>query len=111
MPKPNGGASCLVILPDVPERLVEQVLIFDLVLHVDYLAKLFPHLAFSGFRVLPAWEADDSDDLIDLGDDPLHDHGCFAVLGFRENVREVVKLSAASWSLRAGTNLLKLETL
>src|SRR5215203_4885244 len=74
--KPHGGVNRSVILLDVPERFVEQVLIFDPVFHVDHLAKFFADLTFSSYRVLPAWEANDPDDLIDLGDDPVHNHGC-----------------------------------
>ena len=70
-----------VVLPNVPERLVEQVLIFDLVLDVDHPAERFLYLALSCLRALPARKTDGADDLVYVRDDSLHDppydvHGC-----------------------------------
>jgi hypothetical protein len=69
---------CSVDLSDVSERPVEEILIFDLVLYVDYLAEGFLYLALSGFRVLPAREANKPNDPINVGDDPLHSQSSLA---------------------------------
>ena len=75
-----------VILTDISERLVEEVLVFDLVLHIDHLAEGFLHLTFSGFRVLPTREANMPDDAVDIRDDPLHDHRGLAALDLGEQL-------------------------
>ena len=85
-PLTGGGTSRSVILPDVSECLVEEILIFDLVLHGDHLAEGFLHLAFSGIRILLAREANTPDDPIDVGDDPLHDHRGLPIFGFGEQL-------------------------
>src|SRR5215208_3474262 len=85
-PRNTIRECCSVILPDVTKRLIEEILIFDLVLHIDYLAEGFLDLPFSGFRALPTREANEPNNSIDIGDDPLHDHRSLPVLGFGEQL-------------------------
>ncbi len=44
------------------------------------------HFAFSGFRVLPTWEANKPDDPVDGGNNSLHGHGSLGVLDFGEQL-------------------------
>lgn len=61
----------LIILADIPAGFVEQVLVFDLILNVNHLAKGLLDLTFAGFGVLPARETYQPNYFIDVGDDTL----------------------------------------
>lgn len=50
----------LVVLADVSKCFMEEVLVFDLVLYVNYPAEGFLHFALAGLCVLPAGEADET---------------------------------------------------
>jgi hypothetical protein len=72
-------AGCLfsrssVVLPDISERFVEQILVLDLVFHVNHLAQGLLDLALSGLGVLPAGEPDQANDLVNIIDDTLDDY-------------------------------------
>jgi hypothetical protein len=58
-----------VVLPYISERFVEQILILDLVFHVDHFAQSLLHLALTGLGVLPAGKPNHPHDLINIGHD------------------------------------------
>lgn len=43
----SSWRSVLVVLPDICQRFIEEVLVFNLVLHVDHLAKRLLNLALT----------------------------------------------------------------
>jgi hypothetical protein len=63
----------LVILPDVVVRALEQLLVLVQPVLEQRPPQGLLDFALAGVRVLPAGEADDPDDLVDIGDDALHD--------------------------------------
>ncbi len=73
-----------VILPDVTEGLVEQILIFDLILDVYHLAQGLLDLPFAGLSVLPTGKPDQTHDFVDVIDDPLYHYRRLAILHLDE---------------------------
>lgn len=66
--------SSLVILANITICLVEEILVFNFVFHVNHFPQSLLNLSFSGFGALPTRETNHSDDFIDVGHDSLDYH-------------------------------------
>ena len=84
----SPGSVRSVVLLDVGVRPVEQVLVLVELVLEERLAERLLHLAFAGVGRLPAVEADDLDDLVDVGDDTLDDDRGVVGLRLLEQLRE-----------------------
>src|SRR5665811_148171 len=69
---PSFGCAS-VVLPDVAESTLEHVVVTDLELDVEGLAERLLDEAVAVTGVLPAFEADGADDLVDFVDDVFDD--------------------------------------
>jgi len=70
----------LIVFADIPERLLENVVVTDLELYIEGLPEGLPDLLVAANGGLPAIEADGAHDLVDSVDDVVDDD--WGLLGF-----------------------------
>ena len=72
-PSVGAGKGTLVVLPNIAEGLLEDVVIADLELDVERLAKRLADLLVTADGALPAFESHTTNNLVDPADDVLDD--------------------------------------
>ena len=78
----------LVVLPYISECFVEQILVLDLVLHVNHFTQSLLHLTLTGLGILPAGNTNHTHDFIDIAHQSFYDYGSGLPFYFSKELSE-----------------------